>query len=119
MKRYIVQRKSVPTLAEAIVLQDAKVFLEKDDKSSLYIAHIGEGIYLPDSIKALEISDVHEETSSEIKAKPGKRFLDLRLCVEIPGEINKNKLEKVLYREISKTLKNLLDDDDKPEENKP
>jgi len=120
MKRYIVQRESVPTLAEAIVLQDSKIYLEKDSKSSLYVAHIDSDVQIPSSVKALEFTE-KEETSvvpADSESKDQRRFLDLRLCIEIPGEINKEKLEKVLYTEISKTLKGLIKNDEKEGDDK-
>ncbi|NQZ58302.1 MAG: hypothetical protein HRT88_12655 [Lentisphaeraceae bacterium] len=108
MKRYIIPKESVPVLAEAIALQDSKIFLEKDDKSSFYIAHIADDIHLPSKIKALEISDSHPRIPTDTPDDMGKRFLDLRLCIEIPNEIDKSKLETVLYKEISRTLKDMI-----------
>ena len=111
MKRYIIPKENVPVLAEAITVQDSKVFLEKDDKSSFYIAHVADDIHLPSSIKALEISDSSPDIPADTPMEPGKRFLDLRLCIEIPNEIDKSKLENVLYKEISRTLKDMIQQD--------
>ena len=66
-------------------------------------------MHIPNSVKALEISEVTKtEESTNNTDQEQKRFLDLRLCIEIPGEIDKNRLEKALYTEISRTLKGII-----------
>ena len=39
MKKYIVNIEDIGALSTAAALQDSKIFLEKDTKSSFYIAH--------------------------------------------------------------------------------
>ena len=41
-----------------------------------------------------------------------KKFLDFRLCIEIPQKIDKKDVEQALCKEISKTLKTLIKDKD-------
>jgi adenine-specific DNA methylase len=111
MKKYIVSIDDIGALTTAAALQDSKIFLEKDNQSAFYIAHIEDGIQIPDNIKALEMGRTKtvENTEKPNNNSEGlKKFLDLRLCIEIPKDIDKTEVEKVLCKEISKTLKSLV-----------
>ena len=107
MKKYIVNIEDIGELTTAAALQDSKIFLEKDTKSSFYIAHLEDSVEIPNEIRALEM----QRSNSNSKEKPSsdsKKFLDLRLCIEIPQQINKKEVEEILCKEISKTLKTLI-----------
>ena len=105
MKKYIVNVEDIGELATVAALQNSKIFLEKDSKSSFYIAHIEDDIEIPDEIRALEMNN---PAGGKVKSEDSKKFLDLRLCIEIPKKINKKEVEEVLCKEISKTLKSLM-----------
>ena len=107
MKKYIVSIEEIGELTTAAALQDSKIFLERDKKSTFYIAHLEDNIEIPDSIRALEMQKLQKVNSSETD-DDSKKFLDLRLCIEIPSQINKQEVEQVLCKEISKTLKTLI-----------
>ena len=107
MKKYIVSIEDIGELTTAAALQDSKIFLERDKKSTFYIAHLEDNIEIPDSIRALEMQKLQKVNSSETD-DDSKKFLDLRLCIEIPSQINKQEVEQVLCKEISKTLKTLI-----------
>ena len=107
MKKYIVNIEDIGELTTAAALQDSKIFLERDKKSTFYIAHLEDNVELPDSIRALEMQKLQKLNSTE-NDDDSKKFLDLRLCIEIPSQINKQEVEQVLCKEISKTLKTLI-----------
>lgn len=107
MKKYIVNIEDIGELTTIAALQDSKIFLEKDNKSSFYIAHLEDSIEIPDKIRALEMVRP-TSNSPESKSSDSKKFLDLRLCIEIPQQINKKEVEEILCKEISKTLKTLI-----------
>lgn len=109
MKKYIVNIEDVGALSEAAALQDSKIFLEKDKESSFYIAHLEDEVQIPSQVRALEM-DSNEASTKEtpMKSKSSKKFLDLRLCIEVPNEINKSDVEQALCKQISKTLKSLI-----------
>ena len=108
MKKYIVNIEDVGALSEAAALQDSKIFLEKDSKSSFYIAHIENSVKIPSGIRALEMGPVSSNSTSTDDEDSNKKFLDLRLCIEIPQKIDKKDVEQALCKEISKTLKTLI-----------
>ena len=110
MKKYIVSIEDIGALSTAAALQDSKIFLEKDTKSSFYIAHIENDVELPDNIRALEMGSKSSDEASDDKENTTKKFLDLRLCIEIPQKIDKKDVEQALCKEISKTLKTLIKD---------
>ncbi|MCM8534450.1 MAG: hypothetical protein NE334_00785 [Lentisphaeraceae bacterium] len=109
MKKYIVNIEDVGVLSEAAALQDSKIFLEKDKESSFYIAHLEDDVQIPSKVRALEMGagDTTAKEKTE-KSKSSKKFLDLRLCIEVPHEINKSDVEQALCKQISKTLKSLI-----------
>ena len=107
MKKYIVNIEDIGELTTVAALQDSKIFLEKDTKSSFYIAHLEDEVNIPDEIRALEMQKP-AKYSTEDKSSDAKKFLDLRLCIEIPQQINKKEVEEILCKEISKTLKTLI-----------
>ena len=104
MKKYIVNVEDIGELATVAALQNSKIFFEKDKKSSFYIAHLDNDVEIPDEVRALEMKSQKLDSISEDE----KKFLDLRLCIEIPERINKKEVEDVLCKEISKTLKTLM-----------
>ena len=112
MKKYIVSIEDIGELTTAAALQDSKIFLERDTKSAFYIAHIEDSVAIPDEIKALKMQSTTSESNEKSDGKE-KKFLDLRLCIEIPRKIDKKEVEEVLCKEISKTLKSLIKNDDK------
>ena len=103
MKKYIIGNESIGDMAVAAASQQSRILIEKDKESSFYIAHVDDNVIIPDEIKALEMITSKKSTDS-------RKFLDLRLCVEIPESINKKKVENILCEEISKTLKSLIDE---------
>ena len=107
MKKYIVNIEDIGELTTAAALQDSKIFLEKDKQSSFYIAHLEDTVELPENIRALEMQKLHKSGNEDIDEE-SKKFLDLRLCIEIPSQIDKQEVEQVLCKEISKTLKTLI-----------
>lgn len=104
LKKYIVSIEDIGELTTVAAFQGSKIFLEKDSKSVFYIAHIEDNIEIPDEVKALEMQSapMEELQSSD---KKNKKFLDLRLCIEVPEAIDKRNVEEILCKEISKTLK--------------
>jgi len=108
MKKYIVNIEDIGELTTAAALQDSKIFLEKDSKSSFYIAHVEDSVEIPDEIRALEMQKPLQSTAGEKLSNDAKKFLDLRLCIEIPKQVNKKEVEEILCKEISKTLKTLI-----------
>ncbi|MCM8533407.1 MAG: hypothetical protein NE330_19730 [Lentisphaeraceae bacterium] len=109
MKKYIVNIEDVGALSEAAALQDSKIFLEKDKESSFYIAHLEDEVQLPSKVRALEMGASESNTKdTPEKSKSSKKFLDLRLCIEVPHAINKSDVEQALCKQISKTLKSLI-----------
>ena len=109
MKKYIVNIEDVGALSEAAALQDSKIFLERDTKSSFYIAHLENSVEIPSVIRALEMdSPSSKDDSLDDDDDSSKKFLDLRLCIEIPQKIDKKDVEQALCKEISKTLKTLI-----------
>ena len=109
MKKYIVNIEDVGALSEAAALQDSKIFLERDKKSSFYIAHLENSVEIPSGIRALEMENPKNSESTDSDDET-KKFLDLRLCIEIPQKIDKKDVEQALCKEISKTLKSLIKD---------
>ena len=107
MKKYIVNIEDIGELTTAAALQDSKIFLEKDTQSSFYIAHLEDSVEIPNEIRALEMQRP-AKISSDDKSPDSKKFLDLRLCIEIPQQINKKEVEETLCKEISRTLKTLI-----------
>ncbi|MCM8527839.1 MAG: hypothetical protein NE327_15060 [Lentisphaeraceae bacterium] len=107
MKKYIVNIEDIGELTTAAALQDSKIFLEKDTQSSFYIAHLEDSVEIPNEIRALEMQRPVKSSGDE-KSVDSKKFLDLRLCIEIPQQINKKEIEETLCKEISKTLKTLI-----------
>lgn len=111
MKKYIVNIEDVGELTTAAALQDSKIFLERDSKSAFYIAHVEDSVEIPDNIRALEMLKPAKADSID-KVSDSKKFLDLRLCIEIPKQIDKKEVEDLLCKEISKTLKTLIKNKD-------
>lgn len=107
MKKYIVNIEDIGELTTAAALQDSKIFLERDSKSTFYIAHLEDSVELPENIRALEMQKLNKPAKEDME-DDSKKFLDLRLCIEIPSQINKQEVEQVLCKEISKTLKTLI-----------
>jgi hypothetical protein len=110
MKKYIVNIEDVGTLSEAAALQDSKIFLEKDTQSSFYIAHLEDQVEIPSAVRALPMGHTIQDKALSDNEESTKKFLDLRLCIEVPCAINKQDVEKALCKEISKTLKSLIKD---------
>ncbi|MCH2204442.1 MAG: hypothetical protein MK132_01020 [Lentisphaerales bacterium] len=110
MKKYIVNIEDIGALSEAAALQDSKIFLERDSKSSFYIAHLESSVEIPSGIRALEMESpsASKDDDSTEGDYSSKKFLDLRLCIEIPQKIDKKDVEQALCKEISKTLKTLI-----------
>ena len=110
MKKYIVNIEDIGILSEAAALQDSKIFLEKDSKSSFYIAHLEDNVEIPVKVRALPMESPLSSSKNNKDSENGKKFLDLRLCIEVPGDINKQDVEQALCKEISKTLKTIIKD---------
>jgi hypothetical protein len=110
MKKYIVDIENIGELTTAAAVQGSKIFLEKDDKSSFYIAHLENDIVIPEDVKALEMLTAGSEKNEDKKDEKAdkKNFLDLRLCIEIPRKVDKKEVEEILCKEISKTLKTFM-----------
>jgi hypothetical protein len=111
MKKYIVDIENIGELTTVAAMQNSKIFLEKDDKSSFYIVHLENDVVIPENIKALEMLTTGSEKVNDDKKDEKadkKNFLDLRLCIEIPRKVDKKEVEEILCKEISKTLKTFM-----------
>jgi len=131
-KKYILPKDEVGCLTQAVAIQDGTVLLEKDDKSTFYLAHLQDDMVLPLSLHILEVADSREERpqihpESRSKSTPPKQEaesdelalagmpLDLRMRFLIPQGMDRGVFEKVLKEEIGKaverSLKRISDED--------
>ncbi|MEN9359432.1 MAG: hypothetical protein RL095_967 [Verrucomicrobiota bacterium] len=131
-RKYILPKDEVGCLTQAVAIQDGTVLLEKDDKSTFYLAHLQDDMVLPLSLHILEVADSREERPQihpENKSKPAPAKqeadsdeialagmpLDLRMRFLIPQGMDRGVFEKVLKEEIGKaverSLKRISDDE--------
>ena len=113
MHKYIVHPDDVGFMATAAVLQDSRLYMEKDKESAFYIISTEDDVDIPIRIRALKMTE--EETQpSKPTARPGRKLVELRLCLDVPESINRPDLEKKLYNEITRALKKIINDTGEP-----
>lgn len=123
MKSYILPEKNVGTLAQSVAVQQGKMNLRKDEKSSFYIAEISENIILPENIQALEfkvpiqekkpLADIASKLKAALPELPHEmdgespNGLDVLVRLQFDQELPEEKLP-VIYEELSKAIENAM-----------
>lgn len=111
-KFYILPEKEVGALAQAIALQQGQIFLQKDEKSSFYIAEVKDDIELPENLSILEMQqsptrreevDAAGELLNDIAKSDDPKTVDLMLRLKFDQELDQERLP-VIYDEISKAI---------------
>ena len=118
VKTYILPTKEVPCLVTAVSLQEAKITLEKDPKSSFYLASVDENISLPKDLHILEVKTAvnNEEPPSKAKAPElpavsEGNMLDLHLRFHLPPGLDRGNFETALHSKISQAIEAIIRED--------
>ena len=119
MKSYILPEKNVGILAQSVAVQQGKLNLHKDDKSSFYIAEISDEIILPENIQALEFkvpTPTEKPKKGLVGGFPGipedlndevPNGLDVLVRLQFDKELPEEKLP-VIYEELSKAIESAM-----------
>ncbi|MDD7984320.1 hypothetical protein PQO01_05090 [Lentisphaera marina] len=120
LKKYILPLGEVSSVAEAASLQEASIKLEKDPKSSFYIAHLDDQISLPDNLHILEIkeskispvteADSKGKSAPELPAPTDGNMLDLHLRFHLPPGLDRVYFESELHSKISQAIESIINE---------